>query len=48
MTVPYTHDDLGEETYPAERGGPVNRQINFDQVHDTFYSETDSPTPYPV
>jgi hypothetical protein len=48
MTVPYSHNDLGEETYTAERGGPVDRHINDQPVHDTFYSVTDSPTPYPL
>lgn len=47
MTVPFTPDNLGEETYATERGGPVDRQIIFDQVHDPFYSQTDSPAPYP-
>lgn len=47
MSVPFTPDNLGEETYQAERGGPVDRQINFDQVHNPFYSQTDSPAPYP-
>jgi hypothetical protein len=47
MSAPYSHDNLGEDAYDTERGGPVDRQINFDQVHDPFYSQTDSPAPYP-
>jgi hypothetical protein len=47
MTVPYSHNDLGEETYTTERGGPVDRQIIFVPEHDPFYSQNDSPAPYP-
>jgi hypothetical protein len=47
MSIPFTHDDLGEDDYREHPAPTPDRHINFDQVHDPFYSQTDSPAPYP-
>jgi hypothetical protein len=31
--VPYTHDNLGEENYGSDQGGPVDRQIKDTPAH---------------
>jgi len=49
MTVPYTHDDLGEGSYPEGQGDPgaPDRNIHDEDFHKPFYG-TDGPEPYPA
>lgn len=50
MTVPYTHDDLGEAGYPGGQGDPSqpDRHINDDDAHHPFYDISNPPEPYPA
>lgn len=48
MSIPYAHDNLGEENYgTGEPPGAPDRKIDNQQAHDPFYGLGDQPVPYP-
>jgi hypothetical protein len=48
MSVPYTHDDLGEDDYrPAAGPGVPDRRIDDQEPHVPFYGLGQVPVPYP-
>lgn len=48
MSVPYTHDDLGEDDYRPPAAPPTpDRRIDTQEAHPPFYGLGDTPVPYP-
>jgi len=47
VTVPYTHDDLGEDNYGTSQQPQPDRHIHGEDFHKPFYG-TDGPEPYPA
>lgn len=49
MTVPYAHDDLGEENYgTGDAPAAPDRRIDAQEAHPPFYGLGDEPQPYPL
>ena len=47
MPIPYARDNLGEDNYGTNAGGPVDRQIDNQQAHgDWYYANQDDQSAF--
>lgn len=48
MTVPYAHNNLGEDNYgTGEPPAVPDRKIDNQEAHPAFYGLGETPVPYP-